>query len=96
MEDLWDDIMTIIQDYPIEFTNDALVTKWSGIMSSTRRIVNSILTKLDHYTISCPGGSDSDEPDIFYSAREHGDEDVSDNDSTEEDDDCKVDANDSI
>ena len=42
MEDLWDDIIEIFHQYPIDIYNDTLVTEWSGIITSTRRIVNRI------------------------------------------------------
>ena len=50
MEDLWDDIIKIIHKYPIDINNNALVMEWSGIMMSTRRIVNRVLMTSDRYT----------------------------------------------
>ena len=47
MEELWDAIMDVIHDYPVDNNNDTLVTEWSGIITSTRRIVNRILTISD-------------------------------------------------
>ena len=87
MEDLWDDIIDIVHRYPVDINNDTLVMEWSGIITSTRRIVNRVLTTSDQYIILDPGVLDLDLSDDFFSAREHGgDDDYDDNSAVEGDD----------
>ena len=89
MEDLWDDVIGIINKYPSGAGNDTLVTERSGIMTSTRQIVNRILATSGRYTSPVTTGLDGS--DGVFSAREHGDDDVSDNNSTENEDEHYID-----
>ncbi len=34
MEDLWEDIIEIVSQYPVDINNDTLVTEWSGTITS--------------------------------------------------------------
>ena len=49
-EHLCDNIIEIVHQYPIDMNNDALVMEWSGIVMSTKRIINRVLTSSDRYT----------------------------------------------
>jgi hypothetical protein len=91
MEDLWDDIIEIVHQYPVDIHNDALVTEWSGIITSTRRIVNRVISTSDRYTFSYPDTLGLDGSDVFFSAGEHVDGDIPDNDLATEKDDHNID-----
>ena len=49
-EHLCDNIIEIVHQYPIDMNNNALVREWSGIVMSTKRIINRVLTSSDRYT----------------------------------------------
>ena len=71
MEDLWEDIIEIISQYPVDINNDTLVTEWSGTITSTRRIVNRVLGASDQYAFVDPNTSGQDRSDVFFTAEEH-------------------------
>jgi hypothetical protein len=87
MEDLWEDIIEIISQYPVDINNDTLVTEWSGTITSTRRIVNRVLGASDQYAFVDPNTSGQDRSDAFFTAKEHLDTDVPDDDVAAEEDD---------
>ena len=87
MEDLWEDIIEIISQYPVDINNDTLVTEWSGTITSTRRIVNRVLGASDQYAFVDPNTSGQDRSDVFFTAEEHLDTDVPNNDVAAEKDD---------
>jgi hypothetical protein len=87
MEDLWEDIIEIVNQYPVDINNDTLVTEWSGTITSTRRIVNRVLGTSDRYAFVDPNTLGLDGSDVFFSAGEHVDNDIPNNDvATEKDD----------
>ena len=90
MEDLLDNIIDIVHKYPVDINNNALVAEWSGIITSMRRIVNRVLATSDRYTILNPGTLSLNGSDAFFSARENGEDEASDNDSAEEEDDRDI------
>ena len=87
MEDLWEDIIKIISQYPVDINNDTLVTEWSGTITSTRRIVNRVLGTSDRYAFVDPNTSGLDRSDVFFTAKEHLDTDVPNDDVAAEKDD---------
>ena len=89
-EDLLDNIIDIVHKYPVDINNNALVAEWSGIITSMRRIVNRVLATSDRYTILNPGTLSLNGSDAFFSARENGEDEASDNDSTEDEDDREI------
>jgi hypothetical protein len=87
MEDLWEDIIEIVNQYPVDINNDTLVTEWSGTITSTRRIVNRVLGTSDRYAFLDPNTLGLDGSDVFFSAGEHMDDDIPNDDvATEKDD----------
>jgi hypothetical protein len=80
MEDLWDDIIEIVHQYPVDINNDALVTERSGTITSTRRIVNRVLCTSDRYAFLDLDALGLDGSDLFFSAGEHVDDDIPDDD----------------
>jgi hypothetical protein len=87
MEDLWEDIIEIVNQYPVDINNDTLVTEWSGTITSTRRIVNRVLGTSDGYSFVDPNTLGLDGYDVFFSAGEHVDNDIPNDDvATEKDD----------
>jgi hypothetical protein len=80
MEDLWEDIIEIVNQYPVDINNDTLVTEWSGTITSTRRIVNTVLGTSDRYAFVDPNTSGLYGSDVFFSAGEHIDTDTPNND----------------
>ena len=79
IEDLWEDIIEIVNQYPVDINNDTLVTEWSGTITSKRRIVNRVLGTSDRYTFVDPNTSGLDGSDAFFSAGEHVDTDTPNN-----------------
>ena len=62
------------------------MTEWSGTITSTRRSVNRVLSTSDRYTILDPDALGLDGSDVFFSAGEHVDGDIpDDNLATEKD-----------
>ena len=85
LKDLWDDIVGLINKYPNGSDSGTLMAEWSGIMVSTRRVVNEILEESGCYT--SPVTTCLDRSDEILSARKYEDGDTSDDDSSESKDD---------
>ena len=83
MEDTWEAILEVIRQHSINTHKNALLREWSRLVESTRRIVDRVLKVSDRYHVALPVGEDSDldesEDELYFSAREHEDLGVLDN-----------------
>jgi hypothetical protein len=77
MEDTWEYILEVVRQHSIDSHKDALLTEWSRLVASTRWIVDRVLKVSDRYHVALPVGEDSDldesEDELYFSAREHED-----------------------
>ena len=63
------------------------MTEWSRTITSTRRIVNRVLGASDQYAFVDPNTSGQDRSDVFFTAKEHLDTDVPNDEVAAEEDD---------
>jgi hypothetical protein len=77
MEDTWEDILEVVRQHSIDTQKDTLLKEWSGLVDSTRRIVDRVLRISDRFHVASPDGEDPEldksEDELYFSAGEHGD-----------------------
>jgi hypothetical protein len=77
MEDTWEYILEVVRQHSIDTHKDALLTEWSRLVVSTRRIVDRVLKVSDPYHVALADGEDPDldesEDELYFSASEHED-----------------------
>jgi hypothetical protein len=77
MEDTWEDILEVVRQHSIDTQKDTLLKEWSGLVDSTRRIVDRVLRISDRFHVASPDGEDPEldksMDELYFSAGEHGD-----------------------
>jgi hypothetical protein len=77
MEDTWEDVLEVVRQHSIDTQKDTLLKEWSGLVESTRRIVDRVLRISDRFHVASPDGEDPEldksEDELYFSAGEHGD-----------------------
>ena len=83
MEDTWEAILEAVRQHSSDTHKDALLTEWSRLVESTRRIVDRVLKVSDRYHVASPDDEDPDldesEDELYFSTKEHEDLGVLDN-----------------